>query len=287
MTIRIGLNIIPFGAHADPCALVELAVAAEAAGWDGVFFWDHLNFEPFAPAVVDPWAVISAIAVRTSTIRLGTAVTPLPRHLPSSLARTITTADHLSNGRVVLGAGIGVKEEARHHGVPPSVSIRNAMADESLEVISRLFSGERVTFTGAHYEVVDTSLSPTPVQSPRPPIWIGAQRPSGLPRAIRWDGWVLASARRSPPRLAADVAAITSRRPPDTPFDVALIGRSSPRRATQLEDYEAAGATWWLELVGGGSSPAALDETRACIDQGPPTGGGRARLTTAAGGLVG
>jgi alkanesulfonate monooxygenase SsuD/methylene tetrahydromethanopterin reductase-like flavin-dependent oxidoreductase (luciferase family) len=92
------------GDLADPESMVEYAVAAEEAGWDGVFLADGLT--PQFPSV-DPWITLSGIATRTERLRLGTWVTPIPRRHPWQVAQDLATLDHLSNGRVLLGAGLG------------------------------------------------------------------------------------------------------------------------------------------------------------------------------------
>ncbi len=103
--MRYALNVPNFGAFADARALAELAHEAEEAGWDGFFLWDHIGGWP-APTA-DPWVALAAMAMTTSRIRLGPLVTPLPRRRPWKLARETATLDHLSNGRLVLGVGIG------------------------------------------------------------------------------------------------------------------------------------------------------------------------------------
>src|SRR4051794_2287152 len=97
----------PFDSFGDVHVLVELAVAAEEAGWDGFFTWDHIQFAEPVP-FADAWIALSAIAVATSRIRFGPLVTPLARRRPWKVARESVTLDHLSNGRLVLGVGLGI-----------------------------------------------------------------------------------------------------------------------------------------------------------------------------------
>src|SRR5918911_1561068 len=106
MRMRRGICLANIGTYADPRVGVELAQAAETAGWDGVFIWDHLAFVWGAPAA-DPWITLAAIAAATSRIRIGTAVTPVARRRPQVLAHEIATLDRLSGGRVIFGAGLG------------------------------------------------------------------------------------------------------------------------------------------------------------------------------------
>ncbi len=122
--MRYGLSVPNF---AEPDRLLEIARAAEGGGWDGWFLWDHILIDREHPVPVsEPWTVLAAAAVTTSRIRLGTMVTPLPRRRPWVLARQVTTVDHLSKGRAILGVGLGVPPEVEYtpFGSPP---IRGAM----------------------------------------------------------------------------------------------------------------------------------------------------------------
>jgi len=104
--MRYGIEVVTLGACAAPRSVVALAQAAEAAGWDGLFVWDHLGFVWGAPSA-DPWVTLAAAAQATRRLRRGTAVTPLPRRRPQVLASTVATLDLLSGGRVIFGAGLG------------------------------------------------------------------------------------------------------------------------------------------------------------------------------------
>ena len=104
--MHYGIDIAPLGDLADPRKLVQLAQAAEAAGWEAVFVWDHLGFVWGTPAA-DPWVALAAIAQATTRIKLGPAVTPVARRRPQVLAHTVATLDVLSEGRVIFGAGLG------------------------------------------------------------------------------------------------------------------------------------------------------------------------------------
>lgn len=105
--MRYGLSLPPFGDLADARALADLAHKAEDVGWDGFFIWDHMIFDPSFHPILDPWIGLSAVAMRTTRIRLGTMVTPVARRRPWKLARETVSLDHLSNGRLILGVGLG------------------------------------------------------------------------------------------------------------------------------------------------------------------------------------
>src|SRR5205823_5698657 len=106
--MRFGVTLPPFDALADPRRLADLAVAAEAAGWDGCFVWDHVYYRPPVRAVSDPWTALAAIAMQTSRVTIGPMVTPLARRRPHVVARQVVALDALSNGRFVLGVGLGL-----------------------------------------------------------------------------------------------------------------------------------------------------------------------------------
>jgi alkanesulfonate monooxygenase SsuD/methylene tetrahydromethanopterin reductase-like flavin-dependent oxidoreductase (luciferase family) len=96
--LRYGVYLPPFGPFGDPKVLVELAVRAEAAGWDGVFLWDHVVSD--ARPIADPWTMLAAIAQATEKLLLGPTVTPLARRRPWIVARHASTVSRLSNGRL-------------------------------------------------------------------------------------------------------------------------------------------------------------------------------------------
>src|SRR5947199_2078923 len=186
--VRFGICLANIGTYSGPRVGVRVAEAAEAAGWDGVFIWDHLAFVWGAPAA-DPWITLSAIAAATSRVRVGTAVTPVARRRPHMLAHQVATLDVLSAGRVIFGAGLGGSEsEFGKFGEPTDAKLRAAMLDEGLHVMRQLWSGVEVTHHGDHFTVDGVALAPTPAQE-EVPVWIGGNRPPSLRRAAGWNGW--------------------------------------------------------------------------------------------------
>ena len=182
--MHYGIDVATLGDYANPRSVVPLAQAAEAAGWDGIFVWDHLAFAWGVPSG-DPWVILAAVAQATSHLKIGTAITPLPRRRPHVLANTIATLDLLSAGRVILGAGLGgVPREFTAFGEEDNPRERAQRLDEGLDLLNRLWAGEPVTHTGAHYTVENVTLAPLPVQRPRVPIWIGGESRPALRRAL-------------------------------------------------------------------------------------------------------
>jgi F420-dependent oxidoreductase-like protein len=123
----------------------------------------------------DAWTTIAALAARTTTLRLGTMVSPATFRLPGLLANAAATADHVSGGRIELGLGAGwMEREHRAYGFPfPETSERVARFAEQLEIVHRLWTEERVDFRGRYYTLEDAPAQPKPVQKPRPPIIVG------------------------------------------------------------------------------------------------------------------
>ena len=160
--------------------LRRVAQTAEAAGFDGFFRSDHYlaMSGDGGPGPTDTWLTLGGIALQTSRIRLGTLVTSATFRLPGPLAVAVAQVDEMSGGRVELGLGGGWFEpEHTAYGIPfPALGTRFDRLEEQLEIIDGLFRtpvGEKYSFAGKHYQVVDSPALPKPTQSPRPPIIIG------------------------------------------------------------------------------------------------------------------
>ncbi len=159
----------------------DLARDAESAGWDGFFLWDHIAEKDEAGnslPCTDPWIALTAAALQTTSIILGTTVTPLPRRRPHKLARETVTLDRLSGGRLVLGVGIGGgKTEWDLLGEETDLPSRGRMLDEGLDILVGLWSGESFEYQGEHYHIEQAQFLPKPLQQPRIPIWVGGGWP--------------------------------------------------------------------------------------------------------------
>jgi alkanesulfonate monooxygenase SsuD/methylene tetrahydromethanopterin reductase-like flavin-dependent oxidoreductase (luciferase family) len=229
--------------------------------------------------------LLTAVALATERLRLGPMVTPLPRRRPWKLARETVTLDRLSGGRLVLGVGLGEPPEDEYgsFGEPTDPVVRAAMLDEGLEVLTRLWSGETVSFQGRHYRVDQVAFQPTPVQRPRIPIWVAGAwpRPGPLRRAARFDGSCPLKvdatgelATLEPDELRQLLAVVRRHRAdPAAPFDVLLGGTTPPDPAAaraMLEPLAEAGMTWWQETVDPRQTDLATFRRR--VRQGPPGG---------------
>lgn len=233
----------------DPNAIVDIAIEADRAGWDGFFVWDHIQFiRAAALDIFDPWTILGAAAYATERIRLGAVVTPVPRRRPWKLAKEITTIDHLSGGRAIVGVGLGwpSDDEFGAFGDETDTRVRASMLDEGLVLLDRFLRGEPVVHEGAYYRI-DAHLRPATLQQPRPPIWVAAMgaRPGPTQRAARWDGVVPLTAEgfALPPDGIAEIARQFKGR---DGFEV--VAAMVPG-ATAAE-YADAGATWLIRGAG-------------------------------------
>ena len=251
MTAKRGIFVAPFDELADPRLLMELAARAEDLGWDGFFLWDHIRYRAPTRDVLDPWVALSAIAVATERIRIGPMVTPVSRRRPHKLARESVALDHLSNGRLTLGVGLGSDNngELGPFGEETDPKARAQMLDDGLEKLAGYWAGE---------------FEPVPVQSPRIPVWVAGRWPNRRPlqRAARWDGMFPIDLPEPDAlgELAAEV--IDLRDDSDAPFD--LVVEIEP--GDDPAPWEVAGATWVLTAFD--QSPVERD-VRAAIEAAP------------------
>jgi alkanesulfonate monooxygenase SsuD/methylene tetrahydromethanopterin reductase-like flavin-dependent oxidoreductase (luciferase family) len=274
IAFRSGVYLPPFGPFGDPAVLVDLAVRAEAAGWDGVFLWDHVVTD--APPIADPWTTLAAIAQATTRIRLGPMVTPLPRRRPWVVARQASTVSRLSGGRLILGTGLGSDESGDfgRFGEPADLRTRAALLDEGLDVLRAMWSGQAYRHDGEHH--VDLPAAPP---EPHPiPLWVASStgNPAVLRRAAGCDGVFPNPPGHLPtPEEVAEVLAGVHRagRPADLPFDIAVAGNASHAweepKDVDLTGLAQAGMTWWMESL---IHFDPLEQSLEVVDAGPPHG---------------
>jgi Luciferase-like monooxygenase len=266
----------------DVHTISELAEEAEAAGWDGVFIADAMSIEtknfPAFPWF-DPWVVLAAMAMRTKRVRIGTIITPVPRRRPWKLVRETVTLDHLSGGRIILGAGLGAAEDDGGFykvGEAMDIKVRAQRLDEGLAIIAGLWSGKPFSFSGEHYNVQNMTMLPPPVQSPRIPVWVPGVwlKPKSMERALRWDGIIpqkyKSMERMTPAEVKELKQFIVEHRSQTTPFDIVVGGTTPGRNRKQAVktagQFAEAGATWWLESL----MTSSWDKLLKRIKQGPP-----------------
>jgi alkanesulfonate monooxygenase SsuD/methylene tetrahydromethanopterin reductase-like flavin-dependent oxidoreductase (luciferase family) len=276
-TVRYGLGVPNGGDFADPRRLAELAHDAETAGWDGFFLWDHvIRRQPWQP-MVDPWVSLAAVATATERVVLGPMVTPLARRRVSVVARQSVTLDRLSGGRLRLGVGLGAPaDEFTRFGEDADPKRRAAILDESLEALGRLWSGEEVSFRGAHVVVDGVRFRPTPVNGAIP-VWVAGTWPGGAPfrRAARFDGvWPVAATggSLSVEEFADCVAAVRDHRG-NAAFEACYVGRSpaggDAETTERIGRLVEVGMTWWIDSLD--DPTVAFEHHRDRVLAGPPT----------------
>jgi len=274
--LRYGVFLPDFGKALDPRSLTELAGEAEDYGWDGFFLWDHVVEWNRRTPVYDAFTCLAAIATNTKRIRIGTAVTPIPFLQPWVIARQSVTLDRLSNGRLILGVGLGGKESCDYErfGQSGDNRVLAEKLDESLEIIAGLWSGKPFRYSGKHYLLKNSVFLPHGTQKPRIPIWIAAHWPRRGPfkRAAKWDGMIPLRYPENliqPSELRQAIDYIKTLRGNTDNFDVAIIGSAINQRGNLeiVNRFARSGMTWWFEnLYGTRNSYGA---TRQIIRLGP------------------
>jgi alkanesulfonate monooxygenase SsuD/methylene tetrahydromethanopterin reductase-like flavin-dependent oxidoreductase (luciferase family) len=275
--LRYGF-LIPTGG---PRVVAELAREVEEAGWDGAFYWDGICVGK--TDTYDPWVVMAAMSMRTERVRIGAVLTPPARRRPWKLARETVTLDHLSGGRLVLPVGLGALDDGGFSkvGEPMDRKVRARLLDESLEILTGLWSGEPFSYEGEHYRMQEMTFRPPPVQRPRIPIWVVGAWPSrkSMGRALRYDG-VLAAAvggsAESPgvtPETIREIREYAEEnRQGDGAFDIVCEGQTPGedpgRTASIVRPLAEAGATWWIESPW--TAPNQPEDLRVSLRQGPP-----------------
>jgi hypothetical protein len=249
VSVRFGLNLINVSPVGEPAVVQRFAVAAERAGWDGLFVWDHVRM--FDRLAWDPWVLLTAAACVTERIHLGTNVTPVPRRRPQVLAAQVMTLDRLSGGRVILGVGLGgAVDELEQLGEETDLRRRVELLEAGLDVITLECDA---------------------------PVWVGGETAASRRRARRHDGWTVGTIGdpsgtviRTPEQLRREVVELDG-----AAIDVVAEGISSPDGHDHVQAYADAGATWWLEAIYGLRAP--VDALLARVEAGPPRAAPAAR----------
>ncbi|HQY31250.1 MAG TPA: LLM class flavin-dependent oxidoreductase [Thermomicrobiales bacterium] len=260
---------------------LELAVLADAHGWDGVFVWESAYG-------IDAWTLLGAIAARTSHIRLGTMLTPLPWRRPWKVASQVLTLDQISNGRAILAIGLGAVDPFM--GTTNEELDRQAraeMMDEGIDLIRGLWNGQ-LTYSGKHYQMdlsgrTDLITTANSVQA-RIPIWtVGAwPREKSMTRLLRCDG-ILPNVwredhwdRAEPGDVQPMLAWLRNHGGAGDGFDFVVEGTTPTADAViageTVKPFAEAGATWWLEADWSSyADPRDQQEhLRTRIEAGPP-----------------
>ena len=193
-TTSYGIALRNFQAYPDspdPQELIAFAERAEELGYESLWVWDHilLGVDPCFP-IIDSLTLLSAVAARTSKIKLGTGILVLPLRNPVVLAKQIASIDRISNGRLMLGMAAGwYKREFDAVGV--DFHQRGKIMDQNLDILNALLTDDLVTGEFGPYNLRRARMYPKPVQRPRPPLLIGGYVNRVLKRAgVKGDGWL-------------------------------------------------------------------------------------------------
>jgi alkanesulfonate monooxygenase SsuD/methylene tetrahydromethanopterin reductase-like flavin-dependent oxidoreductase (luciferase family) len=273
--LKFGLAF-PYG---DAAITARYAQLSEECSWDGVFIGDAIW-------CVDPMVVLTAAAMKTSRICLGTMVIPVPLRRPWKIASEAAALDNLSGGRLILGLGTGATWMG-WQGFPDEVietRARAEMLDETIDILTLLFQGRQFDFDGKHYHLKLTQVDPTyyprpPLQQPRIPLWCVGVHPKrkSMERILKCDGWLPNKMNAQgefedikPEDVRAVKTWVTANRALTTPFDIVIEGKTRGLNPSQTNDlllpWVDAGATWWIDALW----EADEDQVLARIRQGPP-----------------
>lgn len=257
MIVEIGVHVPQVGPLASRENVAAFAKAADDAGFDGLWVFDHvvlqkeqqskypysrdgsLGFPPTSD-FLEPLTLLAFLAGVTKRVRLGTSVLVLPMRQPVLHAKIMATIDHLSGGRFVLGAGVGWwKEEFEALSVP--FGKRGKRMDECLQLVRALWTQEFVDFHGEFYECVDWACNPKPVRPEGIPIWLGGESRKQIERAGAYgDGW-LATAKSLPTlkddfEIAKEAASKAGRDPSKLKLAVEGAGALKPDNLDRMAE---------------------------------------------------
>jgi alkanesulfonate monooxygenase SsuD/methylene tetrahydromethanopterin reductase-like flavin-dependent oxidoreductase (luciferase family) len=242
--MRFGLDIAQQRMPWDE--VVSRVQFAEELGFDGAWGFDH--FQPMygdGPGeTFEGMTTLAALSGVTSRIRLGLLVTGVTYRHPSVLASQALTIDHASHGRLELSLGAAwFDKEHTELGIPfPSTAGRFDLLEDALEIVTRLFTGDVVSYQGHQVSLQEARLGPRPVQLPHPPIWVGGNGPRRtLPLVARfadvWHSWGTPNSLLESSRRVDELAAQAGR-------DPSSIMRASSLSLDDLDTARKHAAKW-------------------------------------------
>lgn len=207
--MQFGIMLPHYKQVAATTAIKRVAMAAERLGYHSIWVSDHIvipneAIDRFGEVFYDPLAVLAYVAACTERVQLGSSVLILPYRNPIQVAKVTATVDNLSQGRLLVGVGVGALT-AEFRTLHAPWEERGDYADEALRIFKELWTNPAPQFHGKYHQFTDIQCQPRPVQQPHPPLWIGGNSRRAVRRAAEFgDVW-------HPSR--ADVASITAMRP--------------------------------------------------------------------------
>jgi len=244
--MQFGVHLPHIGRKASPALIRQAAEQAEAVGFDDVWVSEHIIVPadapyPPSPAFYDPVLTLTWAAACTRRVRLGTSVLVLPMRHPLPLAKELATLQNLSEGRLILGAGVGWME-AEFAALGAPFHERGRHMDEGLALMRAVWTQDPVTFPTRHIPALVQNMRMQPLPCAPIPVWIGGGSEPALARALRHDGW---HGSRVPPEQIAPLAARLRAQRPDPGFTLSLRlrwdGADEPAMAASFAACAAAG----------------------------------------------
>jgi probable F420-dependent oxidoreductase len=204
--VRIGYFLPQMGPAAGPDALTDVARSAEELGYDSLWVTERTLFplEPAVPYVasadgslpdvfrdvLDPITALAFVAAATERVAIGPSVLNLPWYNPTLLARSLTTLDVISGGRLKVGLGMGWSPD-EYEAAGADWRRRGRLADQNLEALLAIWTTDPVEYEGADFAIPRSVIGPKPVQKPHPPIYMAAYTEAAMNRVARFaDGWM-------------------------------------------------------------------------------------------------
>ena len=279
--MNFAVSLPNYKKYADVHLLIKMAKEAETAGWDGFVIWDHEAAGGKSP-VTDPWVTMGAIAAQTHKMKLGIIITQLAKHSPWKIAKEAATLDQLTDGRFILGIGLGfaLEREFKVLGDEHKEKARKAVLDEILEILGDLWTEDDYKISDEHFKEDQPQPDRKKKRPVYIPIWMAGLWPDRLQfrRVAQWNG-VLPIAKgyeynnmMLPEAINDVIEFVGSHRTVDEPFDIIHAGITSgvdhEKDKEIIETYRQAGVTWWMEAITPGRAP--VEKIIERIKAGPP-----------------
>ena len=239
--MKFGIHLPHAGEQATPALIRRHAIRAEALGFADVWVSEHIIVPrkqfPRSPLFYDPVVTLSYVAAVTERVRLGTTVLVLPMRHPLPLAKELASLHNLSNGRLILGAGVGwLEPEFAALGVP--FKERGRRMDEGIAMMRAVWADDPVTFASKYIPATIVEMTMTPPPMSRIPLWIGGSSDAALKRTARIaDGWHGSQA--TPEQAAPIIKRLRAERPGDD-FTISLRTHWNGKDQGELRDRVAA-----------------------------------------------
>ncbi len=192
--MKVGVNLINFGPGVSPASLKSWATLSEALGYHIIMTSDHIAITPdvqsrYPAPFYEPLSLLGWLAGVTTKIEIGTTVIIVPYRNPLELAKATANVDQLSDGRFILGVGIGWAQE-EFHVLNAAYKSRGAVTNEYLAAVKLLWTQDMASYNGKFISFDDVHTAPRPIQTPHPPIWVGGPSDAAMRRTVRYgNAW--------------------------------------------------------------------------------------------------